>query len=115
MWGYHSYISLQEDQNAGLTGSTIVYAAGKMNATVASYREFVLVYMQFDESDSFMSLINKQAPGVSNASAPALDANAFPMPTLGQGYGNYSIWHPQLVNVASSLELNSTQAPTFVA
>ena len=84
-----------------------------MNATVASYREFVLVYMQFDESDSFMSLINKQAPGVSNASAPALDANAFPMPTLGQGYGNYSIWHPQLVNMASSLKLNSTQAPTF--
>jgi FtsP/CotA-like multicopper oxidase with cupredoxin domain len=111
MWGYHSYISMQEDSNAGLIGNTIVYAAGKMNETMNSYREFVLTYMQYDESNSFMSQTNKQALAPDTSSSPG--QSSMPMPALGQGYGNYSIWHPQVVNLMSSNQLNATQAPTF--
>ena len=109
MWAYHSYISMQEDQNAGLIGSTIVYAPGMMNTTMSQYREFVLVYMQYDESDSFMSQTNLELLVGTNTSASGTDL-AVPVP---QGNGNYSIWHPQLVNLQSSGRLSSTQAPTF--
>jgi hypothetical protein len=90
MWAYHSYISMQEDQNAGLIGSTIAYAAGKMEETMTSYREFVLVYMQYDESDSFLSQANLQLLTGTKASGPSPLAS--PSPALGQGYDNYPIW-----------------------
>jgi hypothetical protein len=111
MWAYHSYISMQEDQNTGLIGSTIAYAAGKMEETMTSYREFVLVYMQYDESDSFLSQANLQLLTGTKASGPSPLAS--PSPALGQGYDNYTTWHPQLVNLGTSGQLNSTQAPTF--
>jgi manganese oxidase len=115
MWAYHSYISMQEDQNAGLIGTTIVYAPGKMNATMQSYREFVLVYMQYEESNSFMSQTNLQmlAGGKNVSNAGGLSPSSMPMPTSGRGYGNSSIWQPQLVNLMSANQLNATQAPTF--
>lgn len=114
MWGYHSYISMQEDLNAGLLGSTIAYAPGKMNETMESYREFVLVYMQYDESDSFLSQTNMQML-TANASIKGLDTTSMPSLTHGQGYGNYSIWHPQLTNLMSAGQLSTVQAPTFSA
>jgi manganese oxidase len=103
---------MQEDHNAGLIGTTIVYAPGKMNATMESYREFVLVDMQYDESDSFMSQRNLEVltgKNISNTASPY----SLPAPTLGKGYGNSSIWHPQLVNLATSGQLTTKQAPTF--
>jgi len=112
MWSYHSYISMQEDHNAGLIGNTIVYAPGKMNSTMSSYREFVLLYMQYDESNSFMSQTNLEVLTGKNVSESA-SSSTLPVPALGHGYGNSSIWSPQLVNLMSSGQLSTTQAPTF--
>jgi FtsP/CotA-like multicopper oxidase with cupredoxin domain len=84
-----------------------------MNTTMESYREFVLNYMQFDESNSFMSKTNMQVLTGNNASASNPESG--PYPAVGQGYGNSSIWQPQVVNLMSSGQLNTTQAPTFSA
>ena len=109
MWGYHSFVTMQEDLNAGLVGPTIVYSRGKMNSTMASNREFTLMYMQYDESNSFLSDTNaQQMLGITNTSS-----SVSPVPALGQGYGNYSIWHPQITNLLSSGKLSPSQAPTF--
>jgi manganese oxidase len=112
MWAYHSYIAMEQDQFAGLTGSTIVYAKGKMNATMASYREFVLVYMQYDESNSIMSMVNNQYLTGNSQSVPKTTT---PSPTTPESYGNSSIWQPQVTNLMATGQLNTTQAPTFSA
>jgi hypothetical protein len=112
MWAYHSYISMEQDMFAGLIGSTIVYSAGKMNATMASHREFVLVYMQYDESDSIMSAVNKQ---YLTGNDQLVSSTNTPSPTTPESYGNSSIWEPQVINLMSSGQLNSTQAPAFSA
>jgi manganese oxidase len=112
MWAYHSYIAMEQDQFAGLTGSTIVYAKGQMNATMASHREFVLVYMQYDESNSIMSAVNKQYLTGNDQSVPMTTT---PSPTTPESYGNSSIWEPQVTNLMATGQLNTTQAPTFSA
>lgn len=101
---YHAYVTLEEDLDAGLIGPQIVYQRGMMNATMATYREFPLLYMAFDESMSFMSAIN------AGRSSGGEVQSAFPDDLDGGKYGNYSIWHPQLVNLLSSGRIN---APTF--
>jgi FtsP/CotA-like multicopper oxidase with cupredoxin domain len=115
MWAYHSYVSMDNDLNAGLIGPTIVYPRGQMNATMASHREFTLLYMNFDESVSFLSATNAQAAGILNKNATT--HTLFPnTPTPDQPtYSNYSIWHPQLTNLISSSTLTTTQAPTFMS
>nr|OQO29049.1 hypothetical protein B0A51_03384 [Rachicladosporium sp. CCFEE 5018] len=55
---YHSYIALQQDTDAGLIGPQIVYAAGKMNETMANYREIPFLFMIYDEADSWLSSAN---------------------------------------------------------
>jgi manganese oxidase len=112
MWAYHSYIAMDQDMFGGLIGSTIVYAAGKMNETMESYREFVLVYMQYDESNSIMSAVNKKYLTGNDQIVPTTTT---PTPTTPESYGNSSIWEPQIVNFMSTAQLNSTQAPTFSA
>ena len=101
---YHAYVTLEEDLDAGLIGPQIVYQRGMMNTTMAKYREFLLLYMAFDESMSFMSAINARQ------SLGGEVENAFPDDLDGRNYGNYSIWHPQLVNLMSSGRI---RAPTF--
>lgn len=115
MWAYHSYVTMDNDLNAGLVGPTIVYPRGQMNATMASHREFTLLYMNFDESVSFLSATNAQAAGISDKNATT--SNLFPnILTSDQAtYSNYSIWHPQLTNLLSSSALTTTQAPTFMS
>lgn len=107
MWAYHSYVSLNEDLNAGLVGPTIVYAKGMMDSTMAANREFALLYMDFDESQSILSSTNAKAFGVNPAKS------AMPLPSLGQGYANQSIWQPQVTNLGGAYQLTSTQAPSF--
>jgi manganese oxidase len=79
MWGCHSYnrisrefakptapaCSLQyctwtsiTNLNAGLTDPSIVYPRGQMNATMAADREFIVTFVNFDESWSFISAKN---------------------------------------------------------
>jgi len=95
------------DMNAGLVGPVIVYKPGYMAATIASTREFVLLYMNFNEAHSWLAETNAAAYGLTNLSRPS-----GPSPSLGRGYGNHSIWMPQVVNMPS-VSLSSTQAPAF--
>ena len=108
MWSYHSFVNMAVDLNTGLCGPTIVYQPGGMNKTMASNREFVLLYEVFDESNSFLASTNAEMYNTSsNASAIAKPA------TLETSYtGNSSFWQPQLVNMPT-VSLSSTQAPSF--
>lgn len=107
---YHSFVSLQEDSNAGLLGPSIVYARGQMEPTMARYREFTLLYMIYNEADSWLSCQNRARldsagrgdhPG---AGGPANDGGngqsceaAGQVPELWQG--NETVWRPQLTNL----------------
>lgn len=156
---YHSYVTYQQDTNAGLIGPHIVYAPGMMNSTMANYREFPLLYMIYDESNSWLSGENaallqsnssssspsSSSPSPSSAapptsspispsaapSAPSSIPSSYPSAgsppyTGGHGWkrnaftsinpntlytGNYSYWHPQLVNLAGVNQFPS--APRF--
>lgn len=116
MWGYHSYVSYEQDQNAGLTGNTIVYARGQMNSTMARHREFVLTYMQFDESFSSMSAANRAILVQNGSSMPSTHDNRTMWPSMQSTPGNQSVWQPQVTNFMAALnQLSSNQAPTFSA
>jgi hypothetical protein len=108
MWSYHSFVNMASDLNNGLMGPTIVYASGKMNQTMTTHREFVLLYNIFDESKSFLASTNQIK--LTNVTA----TNSSAMPTmLNMDYnGNMSYWKPQLTNMPTVM-LSSTQAPMF--
>lgn len=113
MWGYHSYVTMEQDFNAGLIGPQIVYPAGTMNATVSTYREFPLLFMAFDERDSWMSAINNghaSTSGELSSANSSFSSGAINPDYLGGFTGNYSTWHPQLVNLKTSGHGNG---PTF--
>lgn len=117
MHGYHAYVTLEQDTNAGLVGPHIVYQPGMMNATMAAYREFPLLFMAFDESVSFMSAINARTHknasnhgGFGSGPFGGAGQSSFTDTLDGHSYGNYSIWHPQLVNLMSSGRI---RAPKF--
>jgi hypothetical protein len=121
---YHSYVSLEQDSNAGLIGPTIIYASGQMEKTMAEYREFPLLYMIYTESQSFLSNKNAAAlkgsgqsgNGPSRNYAHGYSGQISGQPTITSNppaslpQGNYSIWHPQLVNLESAGQF---QAPSF--
>ncbi|KAK4997832.1 hypothetical protein LTR66_002819 [Elasticomyces elasticus] len=94
LWGYHSYVSLYEDTNAGLVGPQIVYQRGQMNSTMANYREFPLLYMNYDESASILSTTNMQrlvkSPSgfTSSASSAPSSTSAFSDTRSTDNYGN---------------------------
>lgn len=92
LYSYHSYVSMYQDQDAGLSGPVIVYEPGKMNSTMASNREFIVFYGDNQESNSFLALHNveKYLPGVKVAN----ESSTYPEP----GPGNHSLWYPQLIN-----------------
>ncbi|KZM24232.1 uncharacterized protein EKO05_0005797 [Ascochyta rabiei] len=105
---YHSYVSLQQDANAGLIGPTIIYASGKMNETMASYREFPILFNTYEEDQSFLSSANKARLQDGNSSAQ------YTMPqlhTTGLPSGNETVWEPQLTNFESGGQFSG--APTF--
>lgn len=108
MWSYHSYVNMAVDLNTGLAGPTIIYNRGTMNSTMASHREFVVLFEIFDESMSFLAETNLAMYNTSaNASSSATPA------TLETDYaGNMSYWKPQLTNMPT-VSLSSTQAPSF--
>ena len=103
---YHSYVDLDIDTNSGLIGPSIVYAKGQMNSTMANYREIPLLYMIYDEYTSFLSGENAKIFNNPDGSPEygGLD-------TTSLWTGNYSIWHPQLVNLKASGRLG--KAPSF--
>lgn len=76
-----------------------------MNATMQTYKEFPLLYNIYNEAVSFLSGENAKKLG-GNVSMSSFGST---MQDLGSG--NYSIWHPQVVNLASSGLFSS--APSF--
>lgn len=102
---YHSFVSLQEDANAGLIGPTFIYARGGMNSTMASYREFPILYNTYDEAISWLSSENKARLDPANATHSS-EINTQDLPS-----GNSTVWGPQLVNFGDSRQFGA--APTF--
>jgi hypothetical protein len=114
---YHSYVSLEQDSNAGLIGPTIIYPSGQMEKTMAEYREFPLLYMIYSESQSFLSNKNAAALKGKNSGGNWAHASGHSEPvamvanlSASLPQGNYSIWHPQLVNLESAGQFS---APPF--
>lgn len=115
-------MSLEEDSNAGLLGPSIVYARGQMNSTMARYREFTLLYMIYNEGDSWLSCQNRARlestghgtnsgahfgparPATRHATGPGNhQANDRSCEAAGQvaelWQGNETVWRPQLTNL----------------
>ena len=68
-----------------------------MNTTMQKYKEFPLLFMSYNEPTSFMSGENAQRLNNGNVST-----STFGPITQDLGSGNYSVWYPQVVNLASS-------------
>ncbi|KAK5742376.1 hypothetical protein LTR17_003388 [Elasticomyces elasticus] len=86
---YHSYVALQQDSNAGLIGPQIIYAKGQMASTMANYREIPLLFMIYDESDSWLSAENKAALGGSSRGSSSPPSHpGRPMKRDAHGLGN---------------------------
>jgi len=98
---YHSYVSMQEDTNAGLVGPTFIYNKGTMEQVMSEYRELPFLLNIYDENISFLSDVNA-----------AKLAGQTPNTQVDQLYSaNSSIWYPQTVNIMSSQQFSA--APSF--
>lgn len=106
LWAYHSYISMYQDADAGLSGPVIVYNPGTMNSTMSKNREFILFYGDNQESNSFLALHNvqKYLPGVSELN----ETSSYPVMQAG----NRSYWYPQEIN-SPLTSVNTTVAANF--
>lgn len=107
MHAYHSYVSMQEDMNAGLIGPQMTYQRGKMTETMKRYREFPVLLEGTDESKSFFAAENAKRAGQN----VTVDYDKS-FSELMQ-YGNVSVWKPQMTNLLSSTKYDD--APTFYA
>jgi FtsP/CotA-like multicopper oxidase with cupredoxin domain len=112
---YHSYVSLEQDTNAGLVGPTIIYAKGEMARTMAEYREIPLLYVIYSEAQSFLSAANAARLNGGSWSGSAASSmgglGSYSNESTAYPAGNYSIWHPQIVNLESADQFSS--APAF--
>ncbi|KAH0282181.1 Cupredoxin, partial [Aureobasidium sp. EXF-3399] len=98
---YHSYVSIQQDTNAGLIGPTIIYAKGTMDKVMAEYREIPFLFNIYEEDTSFLSGINAKKltnQTINNQITTLFNANS-------------SIWYPQEVNINGAGQFSS--APSF--
>lgn len=95
LYSYHGYISMYQDQDAGLSGPVIVYNTGEMEKVMSENREFVIFMGDNQESNSFMAWQNvaKYRPWLLNQFANLTDE--YPKIT---SMANHSLWYPQLVN-----------------
>lgn len=109
LFSYHSYVSMYQDQDAGLSGPVIIYRSGTMVPTVERNREFILFYGDNQESNSFLALHNvqKYLPKI----ASQFSNESLKYPSLPSG--NESIWFPQLMNVPNTPSINSSVAADF--
>lgn len=71
-----------------------------MNETMATHKEFPLLYMIYDETMSFLSGQNARRLQSNHSADVKTTWGAIDTETLYSG--NYSIWHPQMVNLNSS-------------
>lgn len=101
---------MYQDQDAGSYGPVIIYNPGRMEAVMRGNREFVLIYSDNQESNSFLALHNvqKYLPGMASQVANL----SYEYPTVTQGVGNYSIWYPQFINTPKT-NVTTTMASNF--
>ncbi|RHZ57074.1 hypothetical protein CDV55_105750 [Aspergillus turcosus] len=94
LFSYHPYVSTYQDQDAGSYGPVIIYNRGQMERVMRQNREFILLYTDNQEWNSFLALQNvqKYLPGVQVANL------SYQYPNVTDGRGNYSIWYPQFIN-----------------
>lgn len=102
---YHSYVSMEEDTNAGLIGPTFIYHSGQMDSVITSHREIPFVFMIYDESRSFLADKNAQMLGQANSSSMG---HNYTSPIYGGG--NQSVWQPQLTNFMSAKGFGSASS-----
>ncbi|KAJ8096638.1 Cupredoxin [Lipomyces tetrasporus] len=106
LFSYHSYISMYQDTDAGLIGPVIIYNQGAMEKVMGENREFVVLYSDNQESNSFLALhnANKYLPGFKAENL----TSEYPMP----GSANMSYWYPQMTN-SPKTNIDSTVAGSF--
>jgi hypothetical protein len=97
MHGYHSYISMYQDTNAGLAGPQVVYQRGMMEKTMADYTEAPLFFMGIEESASMLASENAQWLANSTAT-PNITAALKQL----SAYGNTSYELPQMINMLTA-------------
>ncbi|KAH9827085.1 Multicopper oxidase [Teratosphaeria destructans] len=111
--GYHSYVALQQDSNAGLIGPQITYAQGAMDRTMATYREFTLLYMIYNEADSWLSGENQALLHGGSSDPPSAFAGPdTPGSANATGAGTYGINTTALATLWSGNQ-SYPAAPSF--
>jgi hypothetical protein len=110
VFAYHPYVSMYQDLDAGSYGPVIIYNPGKMQSVMSGNREFVLVYSDNQESNSFLALhnVHKYLPGMASQVANL----SYEYPQVTQGLGNHSIWYPQFINTPNT-NVTTVMAPNF--
>ncbi|KAJ6172810.1 hypothetical protein N7470_001877 [Penicillium chermesinum] len=109
LFAYHSYVSMYQDQDAGLSGPVIIYPTGQMERVMAKNREFVVFYGDNQESNSWLALQNVQKYLPQALSQAANLSDQYPSPSSN---ANMSIWYPQLINHPKT-NVTTTMAPNF--
>jgi hypothetical protein len=77
-----------------------------MNSTMASFREFPILYNTYDENISWLSAENKARLDPGNDTKSSI-----PIDTQGLPAGNETVWGPQLTNFGG--RGGFVAAPTF--
>jgi hypothetical protein len=108
LWSYHAYISMYQDTDSGLVGPVITYNRGMMEKTMAENREFILLFGDNQESNSFFALENIQALDPSNYEEIANHT----MPLTWPGM-NFSFWDPQALQYLINPEVSTPLLPNF--
>ena len=101
---------MYHDQDAGSFGPVIIYNRGKMESVMSHNREFIVLYTETQEWNSFLALQNvlKYLPDMEPQVANLSDQ----YPEVSRGRGNSSVWYPQLIN-SPWTNVTAEMAPTF--
>jgi hypothetical protein len=101
---------MYQDQDAGGNGPVIIYSPGKMEDVMRQNREFVLLYGDNQESNSFLALHNVRKYLPEMASQVANLSDQYPL--VSRGIGNFSVWYPQFINTPKT-NVSSVMAANF--
>lgn len=107
LWAYHSYVSMYQDADAGLSGPFIAYNQGKMDEVMTNNREFILFYGDNQESNSFLAMHNVQKYLPDVYPTIANETYEYLMSTMNQTF-----WVPQMINTPKN-NITTTIAANF--
>lgn len=82
---------MYQDTDAGLNGMSLIYNPGEMELAQKEFREFVVLFGDNQESNSFLAMENvaEFTPDVPFANY----TSEYPIPSMNQ-----SFWYPAMVN-----------------